>query len=227
MRHLARRLVRSHAIPYRIWLFARNGYKVKLPDRDTDLHVDGFQRSGNTFASLILRKIYREKRIVTNLHAVAALRQAQKFSVPTIALIRNPEQAILSSLVRRVDGEKESLSTALSFDLHGYRDYYSYVLQQQDSLEFVVFERMIKDPLHLVTAASRAFGEPVPADATIADAARFALEALDSDKREGGDRNLYSEYKEKQKHKYIAILDQDMLDECREIYQKIVALAGA
>ena len=226
MRHLVRQIIRSRPLLYKLWLQMRNGYKIKLPDNDTDLHVDGFQRSGNSYAGLVLRNLYSNRRIVTNLHAIASLRQAIKYDVPTIILLRNPEQAILSSLVRRVDGEKEKLRTALSFDLHGYLDYYKFVRQNQSRFRFVIFEKMIADPTHLALIASEMLKAPKPSVLAINDAASCALSTLASDERYGANRNLYSGYKEFLKKKYLKYLDQKALKECNEIYESIASLGN-
>jgi len=221
VRHLIRRFVRSYPVTFKTWLRVTNGYPVKLPSVDTDLHVDGFQRSGNTFASLVLRDLFPDKAIATNLHAVAAIKQALDFEVPTIILLRDPEEAILSSIVRRVDGQREQLSAALSLDLHGYLDYYSYANERRDDLSFVVFDEMIRDATALVSAASAAFCVAVPARASIVKSSRQALATLESDKREGGDRNLYSEHKEKLKDRYRSRLDRDLLTQCKALYEQL------
>ena len=84
--------------------FARRKYSA-IPDRivesDTELVIEGFQRSGNTFAAIAF-EIAQPRPVKTahHLHAAAQIVRAVELGVPTLVLIREPEQSTLSHMVR-------------------------------------------------------------------------------------------------------------------------------
>lgn len=59
---------------------------------DTELVIDGFQRSGKTFA-VVASELAQRRRVVVahHVHAAAQIHEAVKLRVPTILLIRTPD----------------------------------------------------------------------------------------------------------------------------------------
>ncbi|HYY07123.1 MAG TPA: phosphatase PAP2 family protein [Actinomycetota bacterium] len=76
-----------------------------LPDRvvspDTELVIEGFERSANWFAvAAFTRAQNRAVRIAHHLHAPGQILRAVRLGVPTILLIRDPEDAVVSQMIR-------------------------------------------------------------------------------------------------------------------------------
>jgi hypothetical protein len=68
---------------------------------DTELVIDGYTRSAVTFAVFAFQLAQdRPVRLAHHLHAPAQLIQAARRRVPALALIREPEGAVLSALIR-------------------------------------------------------------------------------------------------------------------------------
>jgi len=97
----------------RVWLssvpslylpFARIKYRNvpnRLVERDTELVIEGFQRSGNTFAMFAFEMAQdRPIKSAHHLHASAQVLRAVKLHVPVLLLIRNPRDAIVSHVIR-------------------------------------------------------------------------------------------------------------------------------
>jgi hypothetical protein len=97
----------------RVWLsgaprlyppFARWKYG-KIPDRlvkaDTELVIEGFQRSGNTFAVFAF-EMAQDRPVTTahHLHSSAQVVMAVELGVPALVLIRDPKDSTLSHLIR-------------------------------------------------------------------------------------------------------------------------------
>ena len=69
--------------------------------RRTELVIEGFPRSANTFAMQALRLAQgREVRLAHHTHAAAQVLRAAELGVPVLLLCREPESATLSCLVR-------------------------------------------------------------------------------------------------------------------------------
>jgi hypothetical protein len=69
---------------------------------DTELVIDGFQRSANTFAVVAFELAQRRRVVVAHhVHAPAQIHEAVRLQVPTIVLIRTPEACTLSNLIRK------------------------------------------------------------------------------------------------------------------------------
>ena len=94
-------LGRSPAVYFgiqRLWPSRRH----LLVTKDTEIVIEGYPRSANTFAvAAFLLAQGRPVRIAHHLHVPVQIIQAVRWGIPTVVLIRKPEDAILSSLVRR------------------------------------------------------------------------------------------------------------------------------
>ena len=67
----------------------------------TQIVIDGFQRSGNTFSVTAFQLAQRKPvEIAHHLHAAAQIVAAVRWTIPTVALIRPPEETVLSHIVR-------------------------------------------------------------------------------------------------------------------------------
>ncbi|WP_151084737.1 hypothetical protein [Nocardioides cynanchi] len=99
--HLRRPVSR---LPY-VWdaaMYARRDKRCTLARKDTALVIEGFPRSGNTFAVAAFQ-IANDRRthLGRHLHGAPHLLRAARLGVPAIALVRAPEDAIPSYLIRR------------------------------------------------------------------------------------------------------------------------------
>jgi hypothetical protein len=100
--YAARTAVSAHPALY--LPFARRKYRSesdRIADRNTELVIDGFQRSGNTFAVVAFEMSQaRPVRIAHHLHAAAQIIAAVRMGVPTLVLIRDPVDTVLSHMIR-------------------------------------------------------------------------------------------------------------------------------
>lgn len=87
--------------------FARRFKRAKFDqaDRtvspDTELVIEAFPRSSNTFAvAAFLHAQQREVKLAHHLHAPAQVMAAAKWNVPALVIIRHPEACVLSMMVR-------------------------------------------------------------------------------------------------------------------------------
>ena len=80
--------------------YAGNVGKVVEPGA-TQVVIDGFQRSANTFAVTAFQVAQPEPvNVAHHLHAAAQIIAAVRAGIPTIVLVREPEETILSHMIR-------------------------------------------------------------------------------------------------------------------------------
>jgi hypothetical protein len=100
--------VRSTASPSLIFLalarlkYREPGKEPEIVDRQTELVIEGFPRSANTFAVVAFQLAQETPvRIAHHLHAPCQLIAGARRGVPSLALIRGPEEAIISEVLRK------------------------------------------------------------------------------------------------------------------------------
>lgn len=197
---------------YRSWLILRGKYyKGLFPNVQTDLHVTGYQRSGNTFATNLLKELFPRLRIATHVHSVATIKEALQRNVPTIVLIREPEEAISSSIVKRNRSMFGINPVRLS--LIDYISYYNYVKKHFFSVFILDFSVLVRRPEFLIKSAISVLSEKIeddmPKPADIRLAVKRVIKELKSDKRPAAQNTWRSSEKEKLKRSAKELLRGD------------------
>ncbi|GAA0810249.1 hypothetical protein GCM10009111_00820 [Colwellia asteriadis] len=84
-----------------IYYGQRQKFKGLLVNSSTDIVIEGFPRSANTFAVIAFKQAQvKEYQVAHHLHAEAQLKLAVKYNTPAIVVLREPISAISSLLVR-------------------------------------------------------------------------------------------------------------------------------
>ena len=139
-RHLLRIYATEHPALY--LPFARRKYPGPSPEvisSETDLVIDGYTRCGSTLAVYALQFAQeRPVRLAHHLHAPAQLIEAARRGLPALALIRRPQDAILSQIVREPD-------VAMREALIAYARFYSCLLSYRPRFVVADFEDVTSD----------------------------------------------------------------------------------
>jgi hypothetical protein len=158
--------------PY-VWdlmMYVRPGKRQTLARRDTAIVIEGFLRSGNTFAVAAFEVANgRGLHVGRHLHGAGHLLRAARLGVPAVALIRDPRDAVLSYLIRR-----DTLTPADA--LREYVEFYRTAWPVRDRFVVGLFEDVVRDFGSVLDRVNRRFGtgftryEPTPANeaATVA-----------------------------------------------------------
>jgi hypothetical protein len=119
---------------------------------DTELVIEGFPRSANSF-SVAAFGLSQDRRvqIAHHLHAEAQVMEGVRRGLPTCVLIRDPDEAVRSLLVR-------TPQVGAAFALRRYVDYYSRLLAWRQGFLVAPFQRVTGDFASLVVALNRRFG---------------------------------------------------------------------
>jgi hypothetical protein len=135
---LLRRHLSRHPVLFRTaYLVARQRLDVLVSAR-TDLLIEGYPRSANTFAVFAFRTANPGTRTANHLHNPAHVMLANRYGVPALVLLREPEQAIGSLLVRRPD-----LSARRA--IGHYVDFYELLEPYLDRIVVASFETVVDD----------------------------------------------------------------------------------
>jgi hypothetical protein len=97
----------------------------RFVDPDTELVIEGFGRSGSTFAVLAFESAqHRPVKLAHHTHAAAQVIVAARLGIPTLLIVREPLDATLAHMVRRRIPARPALTSWVRY--HGrilpYRD---------------------------------------------------------------------------------------------------------
>ncbi|MDP5183780.1 hypothetical protein QOZ88_14165 [Blastococcus sp. BMG 814] len=151
-RHYARRpLART---PY-LWdaaMKVRPEKRATLARPDTAIVIEGFLRSGNTFGVAAFEIANGpEPHVGRHLHGAAHVLRAVRLGLPTIVLIRQPRDAVLSYLVRR--------PTLTPYDaLVEYLDFYRTAWPAREGFVVAPFDRVTSDFGSVLDQVNERFG---------------------------------------------------------------------
>jgi len=155
-RRIARRLrdavARSPALylPFKRWLFRGHS---EIVDRRTDVVIDGFPRSGNSYLEAAFRMAQPgPAHVAHHVHAPAQILRAARLRVPTIVLFREPRATCASLLL-----EWDALYSP-GEALVAYGDYYAAVLRVRERITLVSFECATRHPERAIAALNERSG---------------------------------------------------------------------
>jgi hypothetical protein len=152
-----RHIVRSRFSEYpSIYLpFARKRYpgpSPKVIDHETEFVIDGYTRSACTFAVYAFQLAQpRPVRLAHHLHAPAQLIEAARRGIPALVVIREPEGALLSQIIREPH-------VSLRGALISYERFHSRLLPHAGSLVAGEFEEVTNDFGSVIRRVNARFG---------------------------------------------------------------------
>jgi len=112
-------------------------HKRKWVRPDSELLIEGYQRSANTFATnAFLHLNGRDFRLAHHLHAVAHVVRACRMKVPVLLLVREPLGCVSSRLLRHPHFDPAAM-------LYRYTDFYSRLLSRADDVVVARFDCFI------------------------------------------------------------------------------------
>jgi hypothetical protein len=118
---------------------------------DTKLVIEGFPRSGNSFARRAFILAGNEKeRIAHHLHVPAQVVRAARWRIPTLVLIRKPRDAVLSLVIR----DPISVDQALRY----YLSFYETAEKYRDAYVLGLFEEVTEDFGRVIQRINDKFG---------------------------------------------------------------------
>jgi hypothetical protein len=106
---------------------------------DTELVIEGFPRSANTFAVVAFQYAQeRDVQLAHHLHAQAQVLRGVEYGIPVCVLIREPTNAVRSLLVRHPH-------IPVRMALKAYIDFYTDILPLRDNCVIATFDEVTND----------------------------------------------------------------------------------
>lgn len=152
LRYLARyriSLYPSIYMPLARRRYAGTGIGIVGPE--TELVIEGFGRSGSTFAVDAFEMVQeRPVRIAHHTHAAAQVVVAAKMGLPTLVIVRHPEQATLAHMARRAIPARPALKSWVL--------YHERVMPWRDRVVVANFEAVTTDFGMVIRRLNAKFG---------------------------------------------------------------------
>lgn len=126
--------------------------RTRLVRPDTDLVIEGFPRSANSFSVFaFLHSGAGDMTLAHHVHSPSQIILAARYKLPAILLVRAPEDAVIAGLAK--------IATHTTSDLlRAYTVYYECLLPLQDHYVIAPFETVTTDVGRIVSAVNQRFG---------------------------------------------------------------------
>src|SRR5687768_7834850 len=135
---------------YGLYRLARKD-QARVVTPDTQLVIEGFPRSANTFARVAFNRAQSERvRIAHHLHVPAQVIRAARWRIPTLVLLRRPKDAVLSLVIR----DPISVDQALRY----YISFYETAEKYRDAYVLGLFEEVTEDFGRVIGRLNDKFG---------------------------------------------------------------------
>ena len=146
----------------------RPAFDDLLVTESTDLRIEGFPRSANSFAVGAIRHTQPEPvQVAHHPHVPANAMRACEWGIPTVVLIRSPQDAIVSRVAlgketRMVGDEPPAPKQRVSFAawVHAWYSFYRHLSWYREREQFLVapFQHVIQDMGQVVERVNARFG---------------------------------------------------------------------
>jgi len=152
-RHLRWELRSRMAVYPSLYLsVARRKYGEAVLAEDTGLLIDGFTRSGVTFAVVAFNVAQRTPvPLAHTLHAPAHVIAAVRRNVPSLVTVREPESAVLSAVIREPD-------VTIEQGLRAWIRFYSAIRPYREGFVVAPFDRVVEDYGSVIGEVNERFG---------------------------------------------------------------------
>jgi len=134
-----------------LYAFAR-GKEIGAVSRTTEMVIEGFPRSANTYAyAAFVYAQRRNVRVAHHVHGAAQVSLAARMNIPVILLIREPRAAVASLAIR-----DKSVTIAAALDQ--YVRFYQPVVALRNSVVVAPFDHVIGDFGKVIAQVNDKFG---------------------------------------------------------------------
>ena len=217
---------------YRLW-FRWHCFKLRkkkqLPMPGDPLYFDGFPRSGNTYFTAGLKKVFSGLQFANHLHAVAPIRMALDAGVPAIVLMREPSESVASyvlhiqSPITQSSKKQRNEAELCELLLRQWRNYYRWVKRLEPQLKVVLSERAFSDPAGVAELVATETGLDVERSVIESRWHEFHQSFKEKDKtKRQGSTSFPSEARDRQKLRVSELISMSSrLAECKRLYEEI------
>lgn len=197
-----------------------------LVKRNSDLLIEGFPRSANTYAAWAFMLANPQRSLARHVHSAAHVLLALRYKVPALVLLRAPEDAIQSLLVRRPE-------LAPKHAVIDYLNFHNTLTSYKSELVIAHFTTVIENFATVIEAVNNFYGCDFQAFAIDDEAAQARIFAAIDDANKGGHggaidtRTVPRPHPGRQQMKVSLRIDENMpeLHQARMVYDYLRAAA--
>jgi hypothetical protein len=164
IRYRTKQFIGRHPWLYRAVFQNRSGYEDLLVNDDTDICIEGFPRSANSFAVAAFRHAQDEPvGIAHHNHVPAPVLTAVQNGLPTVVLIRDPVEAVISNRglqlqIGTVEDKEMPMHVSFEAQLNAWQSFYETVWPHCDQVVVAPFETVIDDFGLIIDRVNAQFG---------------------------------------------------------------------
>lgn len=136
-------------LPVLRWLGRNNSRYIS---QDTQMVIEGFPRSGNTFSCAAFNYAQRQRTVTAcHMHAPAQVIQAARLRIPTLVIVRRPKDAIVAWKMTHPRLGLRQL-------LRGYVRYHHFIRPYVEECTIATFAQVTKDLGAVIGRVNARFG---------------------------------------------------------------------
>lgn len=140
---------------YYFFIKFRKKYKELYVNSNTNLVLEGWPRSGNTFLVFCINTLNEKEnkdiKIAHHIHVPLQVRQGIKLNLKTVVLIRNPKDSISSLIIKRNRVDNIN-STYLDLLLTSYIEFYKQIINCSNDIIIFGFNDVIKNTSSVINS---------------------------------------------------------------------------
>ena len=119
-------------------------------NKKTQLVIEGYPRSANTFAVVAMNESNPGVKIAHHLHIPTQIIQAVQWNIPTLVLIRDPKNAVASMVLRQPN-------LSVQQGLKNYIFFYESIQSYKSGYIVAIFEDVIRDYSQIINSLNTRF----------------------------------------------------------------------
>ncbi len=164
LRYRAKQFIGRHPWLYRAIFRNRGGFEDLLVDEETDICIEGFPRSANSFAVAAFRHAQDEPvSIAHHNHVPAPVLTAVRRGIPTVVLIRDPVEAVISFRglllqIAATNDEEKAFHVSYALRLKAWISFYETIKPVADRIVIAPFEEVTDDFGGVIDRVNKRFG---------------------------------------------------------------------
>lgn len=214
-----------------LWLIARKSEHLRnfVASAGTEITLEGFPRPANSFArDAFMYAQGRDIKVASHLHASSNVIRSVQLGLPTVVIIREPEEAILSYCLHNP-------TTTMRLALRRYISFYKRIAPYREQFLVATFPLITSDLGRIIRAINEKFGTTFTQFEHTEENLRAVLEIMNGicRRQRGYVRrewlNLPSEKRRQQKERFRPVLHERryrrFLASARAIYHLFEPLA--
>ena len=235
MINLIRKIICDHPFWYRFYynLQVKNKHRGKKQhsvvslNSEVDYYLDGYERSGNTYAKFLFMNFFPTKKGLSHLHRIAPLKIYLNKKVICFILFREPLESIASNYLKEYSKTalpKEINKEVLKKRTNDWERYYEFCSKNKSKIILIDFNKLTKDTENCLLIVSENFVGSNKIDSRLLLKLNQDFKNHNASKKEVLGSSMPNEKKDREK---IILKDylqtSGMADRAKEIYKKLLS----